>query len=80
MPTLPQNKKAGILISGVIESSPAEKAGILPGDLLTQFNGQKVQAKIPEDLPPFHQLISSLPPGQKVVLSGYGTIKGKPGP
>jgi serine protease Do len=65
-----KNKKAGILISGVIESSPAEKAGILAGDLLTEFSGQKVQAKIPEDLPPFHQIISSLPPNQKVVLSG----------
>ena len=65
-----KNKKAGILISGVFESSPAEKAGILAGDLLTEFSGQKVQAKIPEDLPPFHQIISSLPPNQKVVLSG----------
>jgi serine protease Do len=65
-----KNKKAGILISGVIESSPAEKAGILAGDLLTEFSGQKVQAKIPEDLPPFHQIISSIPPNQKVVLSG----------
>ena len=65
-----KDKTAGILISGVIESSPAEKAGMIPGDLLTKLNGQKVEAKIPEDLPPFHQIISSLLPGQKVVLSG----------
>jgi serine protease DegQ len=32
----------GVLISGVLEGGPADKAGIKPGDVLTQVNGQAV--------------------------------------
>jgi len=32
----------GVLISGVLEGGPADKAGMKPGDVLTQVNGQKV--------------------------------------
>jgi serine protease DegQ len=33
---------SGVLISGVLEGGPADKAGIKPGDVLTQVNDQKV--------------------------------------
>ena len=33
---------SGVLISGVLTSGPADKAGMKPGDVLTQVNGQKV--------------------------------------
>jgi serine protease DegQ len=33
---------AGVLISGVLEGGPADKAGMKPGDVLTQVNDQKV--------------------------------------
>ncbi len=65
-----KGKKTGILISGVIEDSPAQVAGLLPGDVLTHLNNQPVEAKIPEDLPPFHKTISSLPPGMQILLRG----------
>jgi serine protease DegQ len=32
----------GVLISGVLEGGPADKAGIKPGDVLRQVNGQAV--------------------------------------
>jgi serine protease DegQ len=32
----------GVLISGVLEGGPADKAGMKPGDVLTQVNGQLV--------------------------------------
>jgi serine protease DegQ len=32
----------GVLISGVLEGGPADKAGMKPGDVLMQVNGQKV--------------------------------------
>jgi serine protease DegQ len=32
----------GVLISGVLEGGPADKAGMKPGDVLTQVNGQPV--------------------------------------
>ena len=69
-PHLSGNQK-GILVSGVIDESPALLAGILPGDIITHLNGTTVEAKIPEDLPPFHQKISSLPPGEKVTIRGF---------
>jgi serine protease DegQ len=33
---------SGVLITGVLNGGPADKAGIKPGDVLTQVNGQKV--------------------------------------
>ena len=53
-----QDTKPGVLISGVIDGSPAMVSGFLPGDLVTQVDGKKVLAKIREDLPLFHQIIS----------------------
>jgi serine protease Do len=38
----------GILISDVVPDSPAAKAGLQPGDILTEFEGKKVEA--PGDL------------------------------
>jgi serine protease DegQ len=32
----------GVLISGVLEGGPADKAGMKPGDVLLEVNGQKV--------------------------------------
>ncbi|SVB91953.1 uncharacterized protein METZ01_LOCUS244807, partial [marine metagenome] len=49
-PMLDPTKK-GVLVAGVIEDSPAEKADIKPGDELTHFDGHVVHARIPEDLP-----------------------------
>ncbi len=66
-----KGSQSGILVSGVIENSPAQIAEFLPGDILTHFNGKKVEAKIPEDLPPFHQTISALPPGTEISFDGY---------
>jgi serine protease DegQ len=36
------NDTTGVLISGVLEGGPADKAGMKPGDVLTQVNGQAV--------------------------------------
>ena len=35
-------KDAGVLISGVYRRGPAATANILPGDILTHMNGQKI--------------------------------------
>jgi serine protease Do len=33
----------GVLVSEIVEGSPAEKAGLKPGDVITSFAGEKVQ-------------------------------------
>ncbi|KXK33619.1 MAG: putative periplasmic serine endoprotease DegP-like precursor [Candidatus Hinthialibacteria bacterium OLB16] len=55
----------GILISGVIRDTPAEKAGIRSGDRLIRLAGQPVKVQFKEEIPRFNQFAASLPAGQE---------------
>ena len=52
------DKPAGALVSSVEKNSPAEKAGIEPGDVILKFDGKNIGSSA--DLPP---LVSKLSPG-----------------
>lgn len=54
----------GALVSTVQPGSGAEKAGIVPGDVITAFNGRKIGTR--EDLPP---LVGPLPAGSKATVT-----------
>ncbi|MBM3321665.1 MAG: DegQ family serine endoprotease [Candidatus Eisenbacteria bacterium] len=54
----------GVLISSVVEDSPAEKARIERQDVIVALNGEKV-----ESLRSFRNRIAATPPGTKVDLS-----------
>lgn len=56
----------GALVSAVRADSPAAKAGILPGDVVTQISGQKVTAQFDEDIPIINQHVAALKPGSVV--------------
>lgn len=64
------NEEKGILVAGVITGSPADEAGIKPGDVINQYNGIEVSARIPEDLPIFNQLSYGMPASKKVIIQG----------
>jgi serine protease Do len=58
----------GILVGGVVPGSPAEKAGLVAGDLLLSFNGQRLDVRHSEQLPEFNRLLLSTPIGSSVDL------------
>jgi serine protease Do len=67
----------GILVSSVETNSPGKAAGILPGDFITEVNGQTVvESRSPEDLPLFNQMVLSAPVGSKMIIKGVRN--GKP--
>jgi serine protease Do len=64
-------KAEGVLVASILPNSPARAAGIQSGDLITEFNGEKVpDARADEDLPVFNRLVLSTPIGTQVTLKG----------
>ncbi|MCD6374328.1 MAG: trypsin-like peptidase domain-containing protein [Caldisericaceae bacterium] len=61
-------KLQGVLIREIDENSPAQKAGLRPGFVVTEINGQKVNALYQEELPKVRLLVSSLPVGQSIEI------------
>jgi serine protease Do len=60
--------KTGVLVSGVIEGSPADKAGLLPGDIIVKLAGYDVTVQFNEELPLFNQVVNERTIGQKVPI------------
>ncbi len=58
----------GILVAGVIKDSPADKAGIMAGDIVTEFDGTAVTCLIPDDIPIFNKLVLCTPVAKKVTV------------
>jgi serine protease Do len=67
----------GILISDIVPHSPADKAGIQPGDIVVEYNDKKVSAEKEEDLNKFQVLVSESDVGKpahlKIVRNGIDT-------
>jgi serine protease Do len=58
----------GMLVNSVDPGSPAARAGLRPGDIMLSLNGQKIDGRFPEQLPPIENLIADLPVGSTVSL------------
>ena len=59
----------GIIVSSVLDSSPAEGAGLLPGDVVLEVGSTVVDAREQADLTIFRQMVEKLPMGAEVRLS-----------
>jgi serine protease Do len=56
----------GVLVSGVLSGSPAERMGIKPGDVVLAVDGQPVKVRFQQELPAFTKLIVSKPVGKSI--------------
>jgi serine protease Do len=54
----------GVEITRVEEGSPAEKAGVKPGDVVLEYNGQRV-----EGMEQFGRMVRETPPGREIKLT-----------
>ena len=59
-------REGGVLVSGTMEGSPAEKAGFKSGDVLVRFADRDIDVRFREQLPRFTQLVAGIPVGQQV--------------
>ncbi|UCE87666.1 MAG: trypsin-like peptidase domain-containing protein [Deltaproteobacteria bacterium] len=59
----------GIVVNSVSKDSPAERAGLRPGDILAKFDDTTVEAEKEEDLGTLQRRVASVEPGQRVTLT-----------
>jgi serine protease Do len=58
----------GAVVSSVIEDSPAERAGLETGDIITSFNELSVESEKDEDLGNFQRRVAAVEPGREASL------------
>jgi serine protease Do len=58
----------GVVVNSVTLDSPAARAGLSPGDVITALDGRAVEAEKEEDLGGFQRLVAERRPGQEVEL------------
>jgi serine protease Do len=58
-----QETSAGVEVTRIAPDSPAEKAGIKTGDVVTQYNGQRV-----EGMDQFSRMVGETPAGREVKI------------
>ena len=68
-PTLKSSEADGVLVNSVFKDSPAAKAGVQAGDIITSFNGVEIVCKYREELPIFNDMAYSLTPGSEVSMN-----------
>lgn len=58
----------GVIVNSVSNRSPAADAGLLPGDVITHFNGEAVAAEKEEDLGDFQRQVAAISPGDTATV------------
>ncbi|HSV73969.1 MAG TPA: PDZ domain-containing protein [Chthonomonadales bacterium] len=66
LPVTRLGRTTGALISSISPSSPAEKAGLRAGDIITQLGARPVAVRFFEQVPDFHRQMAAAAPGSHV--------------
>lgn len=61
--------EGGVIVDQVYAKSPAEKAGLEVGDVITAFNGKQLEITMDEDLAQIKELITEQTPESKISLN-----------
>ncbi len=75
MPVEKLRRSEGVLVGAVAPESPAERAGLQPGDLILSIDGKPTNARFVEEVPLIYQMIANLEVGKTVpvVIERGGT-------
>ncbi len=61
----------GVLVASVFAGSPADQAGVKPGDFLHTLSGNDIpDCRSPEDLPVFNSMVLGSKIGSRIILTG----------
>lgn len=55
--------RSGVLVADIMKGSPAETAGLRPGDIVVEFAGEPVH-----EVPDLQRKVAAIPPGQSAAL------------
>lgn len=69
LPTARVGVDDGVFVSSVFPQSPAEKAGIQPGDVLLKIGERDVGVANFEDVPAFNQIVAGYQPGESTTVT-----------
>ncbi|MFN0010858.1 MAG: PDZ domain-containing protein [Phycisphaerales bacterium] len=61
--------KEGVLVASVSQGSPADKAGLKSGDVVTRFNGEPMNIRFAEEIPAVARKIADTPIGGTLTLT-----------
>jgi serine protease Do len=59
----------GVLINHVVPDSPADRAGLATGDVITRFQTSEIEAEKDEDLGTFQRMVARAVPGTRAELA-----------
>ncbi len=67
----------GVIVNGVVEGSPADRAGIKVGDIVTRLSGEPVAAEKDEDIGDFQRRVAGMEVGEKVEMEVFRAGKSR---
>ncbi len=68
-PVEKMGREDGVLVSSIQPGGPAEKAGLVPGDVILTVGGEPVEALYFEQIPPVYKFLADFAPDSTVKIS-----------